>query len=159
MPDPTCSKSFRPPSPPIEEKPEAVYVAEPVLEGSYTETTVVVYVNQLLDNLNESNIGGKIGQISCCAPTCADDIALLGNNPLDLQILVNIAFDYSQREGYLLQPEKSVVLPVLTSNKVTYEEEKWFMRDKLMPVVKKKHLTLEFKEIVEIHMQVPSKRT
>ncbi|CAG2215712.1 unnamed protein product [Mytilus edulis] len=34
MPDPTCSKSFRPPSSPIEEKPEAVYVAEPVLEAT-----------------------------------------------------------------------------------------------------------------------------
>ncbi|CAG2196562.1 unnamed protein product [Mytilus edulis] len=49
MPDPTCSKSFRPPSPPIEEKPLPIYVAEPVKDvtesvenGEYTETTVVV---------------------------------------------------------------------------------------------------------------------
>ncbi|CAC5359515.1 unnamed protein product [Mytilus coruscus] len=105
--------------------------------GTLSADLYKVYVNQLLDNLNESNICGKIGPISCCAPTCADDIALLGDIPLDLQILINIAFDYSQRKGYLLHPEKSVVLPVLTSKKVTYEEEKSFMRDKQMPVVNK----------------------
>jgi hypothetical protein len=38
--------------------------------------------------------------IACCAPTCADDIALAGSNPLDIQILVNIASDYSAREAY-----------------------------------------------------------
>ncbi|CAG2192046.1 unnamed protein product [Mytilus edulis] len=33
--------------------------------------------------------------------------------------------------------KKSVVLPVITSKKVSYEDEKWFMKDKLMPVVNK----------------------
>lgn len=76
-----------------------------------------VYINQLLNILVDSNLGGKIGSICCCALTCADDIALACDNPLDLQALVNIAYDYSQREGYMLQPQNSVVIPVNTCKK------------------------------------------
>jgi hypothetical protein len=46
------------------------------------------------------------------APTCADDVALISNNPLELQTMIDIVVDFSKREGYLLQPTKSVVLPV-----------------------------------------------
>ena len=53
-----------------------------------------IYINQLLDLMQESNLGAKISNINCCAPTCADDIALAGSNPLDIQVLVNIASDY-----------------------------------------------------------------
>ena len=80
--------------------------------GTLSADLYKVYVNQLLNLLTDSNMGGRIGAINCCAPTCADDIALVGNNPLEIQSLVNIAYDYSRREGYLLQPEKSVILPV-----------------------------------------------
>jgi hypothetical protein len=55
----------------------------------------------------ESNLKcGKIGNINCCAPTCADDVALIANNPFDIQTMVDIAVDFSKREGYLLQPQK-----------------------------------------------------
>jgi hypothetical protein len=57
-------------------------------------------------------MGGKIGNINCCAPTCADDVALIANNPFDIQTMVDIAVDFSKREGYLLQPQKSVLIPI-----------------------------------------------
>jgi hypothetical protein len=57
-------------------------------------------------------LGGHIGDINCCAPTCADDVALVSNNPLELQMLIDIVVNYSKREGYTLQPTKSVILPV-----------------------------------------------
>lgn len=31
-----------------------------------------VYVNPLLDSLANIGLGGHIGNITCCAPTCAD---------------------------------------------------------------------------------------
>ncbi|XP_063404736.1 uncharacterized protein LOC134688195 [Mytilus trossulus] len=74
--------------------------------GTLSADLYKVYVNQLLNNFVESKLGGKIGSISCCAPTCADDIAIVGNNPFDIQVLINMEYDYSEREGYLLQPEK-----------------------------------------------------
>ncbi|CAC5418774.1 unnamed protein product [Mytilus coruscus] len=96
-----------------------------------------VYVNQLLNNFVEFKLGGKIGSISCCAPTCADDIAIVENKPFDVQVLINMAYDYSQREGYLLQPEKSVILPVKTNNKVTFADDTWSMKNKPTPFVTK----------------------
>jgi len=87
-----------------------------------------------LNILVDSNLGGKIGSICCCAPICADDIALACDNPIDLQSLVNIVYDYSQREEYMLQPQKSVILPVNTNNKISFDKEEWFMNDNIMPV-------------------------
>ncbi|CAC5405924.1 unnamed protein product [Mytilus coruscus] len=60
MPEPTCTNSIRPPSPPIEEKEEAIYVAEPV-EGNYVETTVVVVegIDSEEETNREEDIQGK----------------------------------------------------------------------------------------------------
>ena len=69
-------------------------------------------INPLLNILSSTGLGGKIGNVNCCAPTYADDVALIANNPLDIQTMADIAVDFSKREGYLLQPMKSVVLPV-----------------------------------------------
>jgi hypothetical protein len=52
-----------------------------------------VYINPLLDILW---LRLQIGNINCCAPTCADDVALTSNNPLELQTMIDIEiFDYS----------------------------------------------------------------
>ena len=70
-------------------------------------------------------------------PTCADDIALAGSNPLDIQILVNIASDYSAREAYTLLPTKSVIIPIKTCSKTTYDNENWYMNDKFLAKAEK----------------------
>jgi hypothetical protein len=44
-----------------------------------------LYINPLLNFLDDSGLGGKIGNINVCAPTCADDVALIAYNPLDIQ--------------------------------------------------------------------------
>ncbi|CAG2236961.1 unnamed protein product [Mytilus edulis] len=50
--------------------------------------------------------------------------------------MINIALDFSKREGYLLQPTKSVVIPVKTCRKF-YEIEDgfWKLNGKNMPIV------------------------
>jgi hypothetical protein len=35
--------------------------------------------------------------INCYAPTCADDVALISNNPLELQTMIDIVVDFSKR--------------------------------------------------------------
>ena len=57
-----------------------------------------IYVNHLLDVLDCAGVGAKIGSIKCCAPTCADDIALTGSNPQDIQTMINIAYMISANE-------------------------------------------------------------
>ena len=64
--------------------------------------------------------------------------ALIANNPLDIQTMVDIAVDFSKRERYLLQPMKSVVLPVKTTTKTKTLEIKegyWKLDGKDMPVM------------------------
>jgi hypothetical protein len=85
--------------------------------GALSTDLYKVYVNPLLDILSNSGLGGKIGNINCCAPICADDVVLIANNPIDIQTMVDIAVDFSKREAYLLQPQKSVVIPINTCQK------------------------------------------
>ncbi|CAG2232446.1 unnamed protein product [Mytilus edulis] len=106
--------------------------------GTLSADLYKLYINPLLNFLCDSGLGGKIGNINCCAPTCADDIALLACNPLDIQTMVDIAVDFSKREGYHLQPSKSVILPVKSKAKsMETNLGFWKLNDTVMPVVDK----------------------
>jgi hypothetical protein len=48
---------------------------------------------------------------------CADDIALLSTQLSDAQIMVNMALDFANLEGYELQPKKSVAIHIRGNNK------------------------------------------
>jgi hypothetical protein len=48
---------------------------------------------------------------------CADDIALLSTQLSDAQIMVNMALDFANLEGYELQPKKSVATHIRGNNK------------------------------------------
>ena len=87
--------------------------------GALSADLYKVYINPLLDILSNTGLGGKIGNINCCSPTCADDVALISNIPLELQTIIDIVVDFSKREGYLFQPTKRVVLPVKSQWKLT----------------------------------------
>ncbi|MES9884980.1 MAG: reverse transcriptase family protein [Sedimenticola sp.] len=115
------------------------YVCEQgVRQGGILSTDLYkVYVNGLLDRLNQNHDGAKIGEINCVAPTCADDVALLSSNPETLQSLINTAVDYSKMERYILQPTKSVILPINTTSrkaKCIYDYP-WTLNGDKMPVV------------------------
>lgn len=104
--------------------------------GAISADLYKIYINPLLDFLNESDIGGHIGTVNCCAPTCADDIALISNNPIELQMMINIVSDFSKREGYTLQPAKSVIIPIKTTNKpIEIEKDFWTINEEPMPIV------------------------
>ena len=66
--------------------------------GALSADLYKVYVNPLLDRLSNSGLGGKIGNINCCAPTCADDVALIANNPFNIQTMVDIAVDSNHKK-------------------------------------------------------------
>lgn len=103
--------------------------------GAMSADLYKVYVNPLLDSLANIGLGGHIGNIYCCAPTCADDVALISNNPVELQMMINIAANFSRQEGYMLQPTKSVVLPIKSTKTVNMGSEFWSINGNHMPVV------------------------
>ncbi|KAK3097462.1 hypothetical protein FSP39_009833 [Pinctada imbricata] len=96
-----------------------------------------LYVNDLLNRIFESNVGGHIGDIPCNAPTCADDMSSTSSDKNQLQQLCNMAKDYSEMEHYQLQPTKSVVLPISKkgSRKTRQETYAWKIGDTPMPIV------------------------
>ena len=71
-----------------------------------------VYVDPCLDRVTNRIIGGMVGEIPCPIPTCADDMTELSDSKEELQTLIDEGDDYSTLERYLLQPVKSVVMPV-----------------------------------------------
>jgi hypothetical protein len=95
------------------------------------------YNNELLNIIERANAGGRIGSISCPAPTCADDIAITAQTPSDLQLLLNTAHIYSCRERYELQPAKCMVLPfnVATPTHILDEIRPWSIGKSPIPVV------------------------
>jgi hypothetical protein len=71
-----------------------------------------LYVNPLLDRLTSSNIGLKIGNVVCNTSACADDIALMSKNEVDMQIQINMSNDFAGMEGYRLHPQKSASIQI-----------------------------------------------
>ena len=88
-----------------------------VRQGGILSTDLYkLYINPLLDRLQDVGIGLKIGNINVNNTGCADDIALLSTQLSDAQIMVNMALDFANLEGYELQPKKSVAIHIRGNN-------------------------------------------
>lgn len=75
--------------------------------------------------------------MSWCAPTCADDLAILSNCPYETQILINMAFDYSSRELYLLQPAQSSIIQSCSKMSKKVSEDFWTLGNNAIPSTEK----------------------
>ena len=65
-----------------------------------------LYVNPLLDRLTFSNIGLKIGNVVCNTSVCADNIALMSRNEVDMQIQINMSNDFAGMEDIDISHKK-----------------------------------------------------
>ena len=84
------------------------------------------------------DLGIKIGSLTLNAVACADDVAVFTDNPAALQILLNYAYHYSNLHFYLLQPQKSVILPILWSTRCKMKTVyTWTLGEESMPIVDK----------------------
>jgi hypothetical protein len=75
-----------------------------------------LYINPLLDRLQDVGIGLQIGNINVNNTGCVDDIAPLSTQLSDAHIMVNMTLDFSNLEGCELQPTKSVAIHIIGSN-------------------------------------------
>jgi hypothetical protein len=65
-----------------------------------------------------------------------DDVALLSENPVHTQILINMAYDYAYMEGYELQPTKGVALNIKAKpNKRSLNTREFKLGAQTMPTV------------------------
>jgi hypothetical protein len=66
----------------------------------------------LLKMISTSNLGFTVGSIDVSAPTCADDMVLIGQDPVALQSLLHIATFDACRERYEFSSTKTKVMVV-----------------------------------------------
>jgi hypothetical protein len=73
-----------------------------------SSTGKAVYINPLLNNLSDSYLGMKIGNVNCNASACADDVALMSIREHETQVMINCLIEDLCRlcighcSGYLL---------------------------------------------------------
>ena len=94
-----------------------------------------IYVDPLLHWLKNSERGVKIGDVECCATACADDTTINSNHDVEAQTLVNMASDYSSKEQYKIQPEKSVVIDMGSRKTKGERSTNLKIHDKELPIV------------------------
>ncbi|XP_033724537.1 uncharacterized protein LOC117314580 [Pecten maximus] len=113
-------------------------VLQGVRQGGVLSTELYkTFINDLLERLNNSGLGTKVGHLRIPAPTCADEVALIAESKEELAILINMAVDYSNREHYVLQPTKSVVMQVASSDtKELVPHHNFEINGTAMPIVK-----------------------
>ena len=76
-----------------------------------------MYVNHLLDRLNQTGIGAKIGNIICDTSACADDVTLNSFNEMEAQVLIETAAEYAKQERYQLQHTKTNSIRIHSNRK------------------------------------------
>ena len=118
---------------------EPFEILQGVRQGGVLSTDLYkVYSNPLLDRVTELLTGGMVGGVCCAAPACADDVTFTSDKPDELQVLVSESEDYSGMERFLLQPVKSVVMPVpgIARKTTNLDQFSWTINGEKMPVVK-----------------------
>ena len=68
------------------------------------------YIDPSLKIYKTSRAGCFIGIYYVGTPTCADDVLLITSSPEDLQYLLNIAYEFSRQERFIIHPQKTKVI-------------------------------------------------
>ncbi|VDH94176.1 Hypothetical predicted protein [Mytilus galloprovincialis] len=77
-----------------------------------------------------------IGTTYIGCPTVADDIALVANSATDLQLMLNVANSYANREKYVIHPEKSTILMKIPPKRSNTTSSDWKLGDNEVSVSK-----------------------
>ena len=105
--------------------------------GVFSADLYKVYSNPLLDRMTSLCICGMVGEVCCSCPACCNDVTFTSDEPEELQVLVSEGEDYVGMERFLLQPIKSVVMPIPGKTRKTMDSDTftWTINGEPMPVV------------------------
>ena len=89
-----------------------------VMQGSKLGPILFIfYINDLLQNLNNSDLGAHVGDIVVSALGFADDIVLVSDNPKKLQKMIDICSLWASRNGMAFNTDKCKILTLNTKGK------------------------------------------
>ena len=87
---------------------DTIMVKRSVRQGGVLSTFLyLVYVNDLLHDIERSGCGSKVMSVCCGNPAFADDVSLLALTPVHLQKMVDIVYDYCQHWNVSINVELS----------------------------------------------------
>ena len=90
---------------------ESIKINSGVIQGSKLGPILFnIYINDLLEELNSSNLGVAMPRTKIAALGYADDVALLADEPSKLQALINICERWSRRNGMSFNTIKCKIL-------------------------------------------------
>ena len=78
--------------------------------GVLSSFLYMVYVDKLISSLEKAKASAKVISINSGAPTFADDISLIALTPYNLQMLVDIVYQYFVKWQFSISVEKSCIL-------------------------------------------------
>ena len=92
-----------------------------------------IYINDLLIELEMSNLGVHIHSINCGSPTYANDMALVASSGQNLQSMLHITSNYAYRWHYSFNSWKSIFGESHSSRKVLCSSRIWNMNGFSIP--------------------------
>jgi hypothetical protein len=94
-------------------------------EGVLSTHLYKQYLNELLNDLENHNIGISIGNTYAGCPTCADDIVLLSLNNNEMQEMLDTVLDYARDHRFQIHPVKSnAIIKTVGKRKIDRVAEK-----------------------------------
>ncbi|CAC5397548.1 unnamed protein product [Mytilus coruscus] len=125
------------------ETSESINILQGVRQGAKLSSLLYKqYNNNILNAISTCNLGAKLGNIHVGSPTCADDIALLGEQS-DIQAMLGIIEFHTKRDIVEITPDKSEIMCVSKGSKQQSQSYN-FNGKEIKRVEKLKHLeTLE----------------
>ena len=77
----------------------------------------IVFINDLVEELDKSDLGVSICDIKAGNPTLVDDLTLVSRSPLHLQLMVNIGANYAVGWKFNFSADKCCVMIVSLNNR------------------------------------------
>ena len=120
-----------------------------------------IFVDNLLNTLEHSGLGARIGEVFCGSPMYADDLALVASSPEELQAMLDIVSHNASQWRYQLNCSKSVILVLgesPSSRAPAKSNRQWLLAGQQLQEVDKHHHLVILRSVHHTTMARTSKR-
>lgn len=93
----------------------------------------LVFIDELINLLEQSNSKTGIYNITCCVPSLADDIACVSTSPAKLQSMLNVCYEYSRNWRFRFNANKSCILQFTQNARSRDIEFNWKIGNDVVP--------------------------